>query len=152
MSKAKLELLQLQETVGEDLTAEFCKMACTEVQKVAKGIATVSYMCVCFTCCYSQVACYIFNMLQFLCYVAIWLNKSSLIEEADSNHNSTRPIEIMAEYFKLKQHLASASQLQDFLHSTNEAYSLMAGLLPNVTFCMCTVHSYITTCFIIFRY
>ena len=37
LSKAKLELLQLQNAIGEDITEQFSESACIEVQKVARG-------------------------------------------------------------------------------------------------------------------
>ena len=37
LSKVKLELLQLQNAVDEEITEQFCELACIEVQKVARG-------------------------------------------------------------------------------------------------------------------
>ena len=50
------------------------------------------------------------------------------IEESKSGDISIDSIEIMAEYFKIKHNLTSVLQMQEFLDSTNEAYSLMTGL------------------------
>lgn len=32
-----MELLQLKDAAGEDITLEFCERACEEVQKIARG-------------------------------------------------------------------------------------------------------------------
>ena len=47
----------------------------------------------------------------------------------------------MAEYFKIKHNLTSVLQLQEFLDSTNEAYSLMTGLFA--------IHVYVHNRFIV---
>ena len=102
--KLQLELLQLQDSVGQDLNPEYCEAACKDIQQIARGMF------------FKNIDLFIYNM-----------SHNMLITEEANNSDSVQLSVKMAEYYKLKHSLESASQLQSFLHTTNEALSLVTG-------------------------